>query len=259
MSTSFDGVLPAALEGLRARDWQPITLGQSEAAVWRIAGGGETLFLKTTPRHDLSELPGEAARLAWLADTPIPAPAIRDYIEADSAFWLLTTALPGRDLTTLVQQPVDLRNALASGLRALHDLDPATCPFDQRLDAKLAEGAANVAAGRVDETDFDTARAGWTATGVLDWVHRHRPAETDLVVAHGDASLPNILSQGAAFGGVVDCGRLGVADRWQDLAIACRSIIFNCGPDHVAPFLEEYGAVWDEERYRYYCTLDELF
>jgi aminoglycoside 3'-phosphotransferase-2 len=67
------------------------------------------------------------------------------------------------------------------------------------------------------------------------------------------------MVQHGAFAGIIDCGRLGVADRWQDLAIACRSLIYNCGQEHVAPFLATYGAEWDEERYRYYCTLDELF
>ncbi|MDF2799913.1 MAG: family aminoglycoside O-phosphotransferase, partial [Devosia sp.] len=58
---------------------------------------------------------------------------------------------------------------------------------------------------------------------------------------------------------MVDLARLGVADLWQDLAIACRSIQRNIGADHVASFLGSYGAEWDETRYRYYNALDNLF
>lgn len=260
MSTSFPGNLPPKLAAFGDREWTEVTLGQSDAGVWRIRGNGETLFLKQAPVHPLSEMPGEAARLDWLASTPVPAPQMREYLEIDNSFWLLMSALPGRDLTQLTDEPAMLCDVLASGLRALHALDPADCPFDHRLASKLSVGAANVAAGLVDETDFDDSRDGWTAQAVLDWLRTHQPAASeDLVVAHGDASLPNIVAENGAFSGIVDCSRLGVADRWQDLAIACRSVIFNCGEAHVPTFLAAYGADWDEERYRYYCALDELF
>jgi aminoglycoside 3'-phosphotransferase-2 len=264
MSTSFTDALalPAQLVPLLGQDRHEITLGRSDALVWRFTGRdeGEALFLKAEANHPLTELPGEAQRLQWLAGTGIPGPSLRASFDEGDYHWLLMTALPGSDLTQLVERPEALRNALATGLRALHALDPATCPFDHRLDVKLALGAANAAAGRVDETDFDETRSGWTAQRVVDWLVHHRPAGgEDLVVTHGDASLPNIIALDDAFAGFVDCGRLGVADRWQDLAIACRSLIYNCGGEHVAPFLATYGAEWDEERYRYYCTLDELF
>ena len=261
MSTSFaeEPALPARLASLLGQRRLQITLGRSGATVLRIGDSDETLFLKAEPVHPLGELPGEARRLHWLGSTPIAAPAIRAFFAEDGLNWLLMTALPGTDLTHLVDQPEQLRNALATGLRALHALDPAQCPFDRRLDAQLADGAARVAAGLVDETDFDESRLGWTASQVLDWLVAHRPANHDLVVTHGDASLPNIMALDGSFSGIIDCGRLGVADRWQDLALACRSIIYNCGQEHVAPFLSAYGAEWDEERYRYYCTLDELF
>jgi aminoglycoside 3'-phosphotransferase-2 len=261
MSTSFtDGPdLPARLAPLVGRNRLPITLGRSYASVWRFDGEGETLFLKAEPIHPLGELPGEARRLQWLGTTNIPAPQLRETFDEAGFTWLLMTALPGHDLTQLVSTPEALCNVLATGLRALHALNPATCPFDHRLDVRLADGTANVAASRVDETDFDASRHGWTARQVLDWLLAHRPASEDLVVTHGDASLPNIMADHGTFTGIIDCGRLGVADRWQDLAIACRSIIYNCGQQHVAPFLATYGATWDEERYRYYCTLDELF
>ncbi|QQR35152.1 aminoglycoside 3'-phosphotransferase [Devosia oryziradicis] len=263
MSTSFTAgpALPARLASLLGEDRQEITLGRSGALVWRFAGkeDSEALFLKADAVDPLSELPGEAERLRWLATTTVAGPRLRASFAESGYNWLLMTALPGTDLTHLVERPEQLRNVLATGLRALHALDPSSCPFDRRLDAKLASGAANLFAGRVDETDFDESRLGWTGHQVLDWLHAHRPAGEDLVVAHGDASLPNVMAQDDAFAGVVDCGRLGVADRWQDLAIACRSLIYNCGREHVAPFLDAYGAEWDEERYRYYCTLDELF
>lgn len=251
--------LPERLNWLAGRAMAEITLGKSGAGVWRIDDGARPLFLKTETLHPLSEMPGEAARLTWLATTGLPAPELLDHFEQDGHYWLLMSALPGRDLTHSVDRPDDVVHILATALRRMHSIDPGTCPFDHTLDARLATGAANVAAGIVDETDFDTAHEGWTAAAVLHWLRANRPGSGNLVVTHGDVSLPNLMASGRAFSGFIDCGRLGVADRWQDLAIACRSLTFNCGPEYVAPFLDAYGAAWDEERHRYYNALDELF
>ena len=259
MSTAFARLLPARLRQLAGRDAVDVTIGKSGAAVWRVDDGAAPLFLKSEPAHPLSEMPGEAARLAWLADTAVAAPKLIDHFEQDGRYWLLMTALPGQDLTHPVDRPQEIVQILATALRQMHGLDPLSCPFDHRLDARLATGAANVAAGRVDESDFDTEHEGWTAAAVLNWLQANRPPPGDLVVTHGDVSLPNLMAAGGTFTGFIDCGRLGVADRWQDLAIACRSLTYNCGRDHVSAFLDAYGAPWDEQRSRYYNALDELF
>ena len=257
MSGDHDGLIwPLRLASLGER--VQIDLGRSNALVWRIQGEA-ALFVKAEPIHSLAELPGEVKRLFWLASTTIAAPRVLDSFDDGGFAWLLMTALPGADLSQQADRPVELVYALAAGLKSLHALDPADCPFDHRLNAQLARGAANLVAGRVDQSDFDDARQGWTTQQVLDWLLQHRPKNEDLVVTHGDASLPNIMASDQAFAGFIDVGRLGVADRWQDLALACRSLIHNCGRQHVAPFLAAYGAEWDELRYRYYCTLDELF
>ncbi|WP_297104913.1 APH(3') family aminoglycoside O-phosphotransferase [uncultured Devosia sp.] len=252
--------LPESLSPLRDLDWSPINIGESSASVWRIAlGDGNAAFLKSEPLHPLAELPGEIERLNWLTHMGFKAPRVVDAEQGHERLWLLMSAVPGEDLTHYLDQPDVFVHVYAQGLKRLHALDTTTCPFDHGIEARLAAAESRVEAGLVDETDFDDARSGWTARQVLDWLKVNRPQTGQQIVTHGDASTPNILAFDRRFSGMVDCGRIGLADVWQDLALACRSIEFNIGRDHIAPFLSAYGAEWDEAKYLYYCTLDELF
>lgn len=67
------------------------------------------------------------------------------------------------------------------------------------------------------------------------------------------------MAEADRFTGFIDCGRLGVSDRFQDLALAARSIERNLGADWVAPFFREYGVEPDERRMAFYRFLDNFF
>lgn len=252
--------LPESLSPLRDLEWHEITIGKSASSVWRITlGDGNAVFLKSEALHPLAELPGEIERLNWLTKMGFKSPRVIDAEQADDRLWLLMSAVPGEDLTHYVDRPGDVVRAYAQGLKRIHALDPTHCPFDHSLEIRLEDANKRLNAGLVDETDFDSEHAGWTGQQVFDWLLANRPEPGTLVVTHGDASAPNVLAQDGRFSGLVDCGRLGVADMWQDLTIACRSIAYNIGQEHVAAFLAAYGAEWDEAKYRFYNALDEMF
>ena len=44
---------------------------------------------------------------------------------------------------------------------------------------------------------------------------------------HGDFCLPNIFADDSGLTGLIDLGRAGVADKWQDIAICYRSLSNN--------------------------------
>ncbi|MGX5793668.1 APH(3')-II family aminoglycoside O-phosphotransferase [Pseudomonas sp. E2-15] len=236
-------------------------IGESRADVFRLhQHDGADLFLKAEPVGEFGELAHEIERLRWLQQVNLPAPVVLDALTENHHHWLLMTAVPGQDLasanTLSAAQIVDI---LATALRTLHQIPIAQCPFDHTLDQRIALARQHVSAGLVDAADFDDERLGRSAEDVLAELLSTQPNTHDLVVAHGDACLPNFMVQGGRFSGFIDCGRLGVSDRYQDLALAARSIERNLGPEWVKPFFERYGVEPDEQRMRFYCLLDEFF
>ncbi len=86
----------------------------------------------------------------------------------------------------------------------------------------------------------------------------------DLVFTHGDYSLPNVIPNDdgtrVALSGFVDCARAGVGDRYQDLALAARSIASSLGPEWVSLLFERYALTHiDERKLGFYTLLDEFF
>jgi aminoglycoside 3'-phosphotransferase-2 len=236
-------------------------IGESRADVFRLRppeGGG--LFVKSELAGPLSELPQEIARLRWMRQRGLPCPEVLEAATENGRHWLLMTAVAGRDLASATDlTPAQAVQIIAQALRRLHAVPWQECPFDHRPAQRVEHAQAQVQAGRVDESDFDDERLGRTAADVLAELLEHMPQEVDAVVAHGDACLPNLMVDGAAFSGFIDCGRLGVSDRYQDLALASRSITRNLGAQWVAPFFEAYGVVPDAQRIRFYNLLDEFF
>ena len=236
-------------------------IGESRADVFRLRqDDGTDLFLKSEPVEELGELADEIERLRWLRQMDMPAPAVLDEVTEHQRHWLLMTTVPGRDLASASELSAEqVINILATALRTLHRVPVALCPFDHSLRRRIARAQEHVRAGLVDETDFDDERLGRSAEDVLAELLSTQPKTHDLVVTHGDACLPNFMALDAGFSGFIDCGRLGISDRYQDLALAARSIERNLGLEWVKPFFELYGVEPDEQRITFYCLLDEFF
>ncbi|MCM6774175.1 aminoglycoside 3'-phosphotransferase [Nocardia sp. CDC159] len=194
------------------------------------------------------EAVAEYQRLIWLGEQGIRVPAVAVF--EDDVLVLEDAGSP-----SLSEHPAP-GELLGRVLRRLHEIPIAACPFDGRLEVTLEQARRNVAEGRVDAEDFDDDHATLTPDQVLQRLHARRPRTEDLVVTHGDYTPPNVLVGGI----VIDVGRLGVADRHRDLALAQRDLLDDHGPDEVDAFFAAYGrADPDPELLEYYRTLDELF
>jgi aminoglycoside 3'-phosphotransferase-1 len=258
-------VLPASLAsqtiGYR---WARDTVGMSGAAVYRLWGksGEPNLYLKHGRDGIAEDIAGEAERLRWLRGR-LSAPALRTFVAEPGEAWLLTEALPGRAawqvMTAHPAQQDALAEAIAAFLLQLHAIPAAQCPFDASASLRLAEARWRLDAGLVDEAGFDDARQGWTAHRAWDEMITLRPPPAEPVVTHGDFSLDNLLVEDGKVTGCIDLDRLGVADRYQDLAIIWNNL-GEFGPDLRQRFLRAYGiAEPDERSLAFYLMLDEMF
>lgn len=196
--------------------------------------------------------------MAWLAQRA-PAPTVLAVAAQGDKEWLLMTALPGVDALRCSLPPQIKIRLVADALSALHAIRAEECPFDESLDRRIVGAQEAVAKGLVDESQFDERNAGRSAASLFEELLQTRPSAADRVVTHGDACFPNFMLDGRSFAGFVDCARVGRADRYQDLALACRSIEYDLGEEWVASFLRAYGLPQaDQERLAFYRLLDEF-
>ncbi len=236
--------------------------------VWRCTRDhAPSLYLKAADVSMDMQLGGEAERLRWMRDQHLPVPIVREYGRAGDVEFLILEEVRGvvaSDLQWAMSLPAVI-TALGEGLAFLHRTPIQHCPFDHRIATQIHAVRGRIAAGRVREDGFDEIRAGRTASDLFTELLRLVPANEDLVFAHGDFCLPNILLARTPRGvvelaGLIDCGRAGVADRHQDIALGLRSITDAFGPEWIQPFLRAYGLPHaDEERVLFFTLLDEFF
>lgn len=250
-----------ALAGYR---WERSDVGQSGGQVYRLHGkpGAPDLYLKYGQAGLADDITDEMVRLRWLGEH-VPAPKVVHFTRTLDEAWLVMTAIAGQTAYQVMQERSDLRvsvvDAIATFLHRIHAIPASDCPFTSEHAYRLARARARIEAGLVDEDDFDAERQGWTAEQVWEAMHRLLPLAPDPVVTHGDYSLDNLLIQDGEVSGCIDAGRVGIADRYQDLAIA-----LNCleefGVSLKERFLKQYGIV-DPQRSKlqFHLMLDELF
>lgn len=258
--------IPAALQTLIAdARFEEIHEGMSGTHIFRLEHDAQAdQYLKIAERHSEQDLSAEVSRLLWL-NGRLPVPRVIYWAEDDTRQYLLISALSGLVLydESLRDQLPALMRLYASGLRQIHAVPVKACPFDLRLDVKIAQAAARMQSGMVDANNFDPERQGRTPQSAFRELLATRPTDDqDLVFTHGDYCTPNVLvdPDTMSLSGFIDWGRCGIADRYVDLALAARSIEYNFGAAWVQPFFDAYGIHEpDTAKVAFYRLLDEFF
>ena len=239
------------------------------------------LCLKHATGPAATDVFDEAAWLRWLA-SHAPVPAVRQLIATgqggtlqhtdqlpranDDWTWLLMNVLPGRTAHEVLQVSADapevqaaVVDALVAFLHRVHAIPINSCPFINDHHRRHIHARGRLKAGVVNADHFGAQHDGWTAHEVWNAMVALVPLDVDFVVAHGDFSLDNVLlaerGKGDGFDvvGCLDVGRVGVADRYQGLAI-----LYDCltefGDALQARVFIEYGVVAVEVRVTCSCT-----
>ncbi|GIN71331.1 aminoglycoside phosphotransferase APH(3') [Bacillus sp. J14TS2] len=237
------------------------TSGHSEASTFFLKKGGHSLYLKTQVANAVEPLQVEQEKMGWLQGK-LAVPEILYYGQDEKQEYLLMTEIKGIDASDsahITNIPL-VTKQLAQGLREIHSLCVEHCPFQRTLDVTIKEAQVRVEKSLVDTEDFDEERKGKTAEELFQDLLENRPREEDPVFTHGDYCLPNIILRNNKVSGFIDLGRAGISDRYQDIALAVRSIARNFGKQYISLFLKEYGLEQvEQEKIDFYQLLDEFF
>lgn len=244
--------------------WARDNVGQSGATIYRLYGKPDApeLFLKHGKGSVANDVTDEMVRLNWLTEF-MPLPTIKHFIRTPDDAWLLTTAIPGKTAFQVLEEYPDsgenIVDALAVFLRRLHSIPVCNCPFNSDHVFRLAQAQSRMNNGLVDASDFDDERNGWPVEQVWKEMHKLLPFSPDSVVTHGDFSLDNLIFDEGKLIGCIDVGRVGIADRYQDLAI-----LWNClgefSPSLQKRLFQKYGIDNpDMNKLQFHLMLDEFF
>jgi aminoglycoside phosphotransferase len=200
----------------------------------------------------------EAERLAWLAGT-VPVPVVQLVSEGTEVDWIVTQRLIGHpaNRVDLHGDVTGITVTVARALRALHDtvVDRESFPFPMGWEPLAEEIGRSVP--RLEPRSLPDPYARYSAAQLEEFWIAGRPATEDVVLCHGSARLDNLIVDPDVVGWV-DVGRLRLADRHLDLAIAQRSVHRNFGPDAVFAFYEAYDVDPDLVRLDHYLLAGHL-
>lgn len=250
---------PALRDLIAGQEGHEVLIGWSGVRVFRLSGGR---YLKISTSPDLDLRP-EKERLAWLAGR-LPVPELLYFSAEDSRQYLLISEIPGLPAfdAHFKGEAARIAALLAEGLRLIHGVDVRGCPFDRRNDVMIETAHTRLVQGLCDDLRLDPVRRGRDGQELFAQLVETCPPVEDLVFAHGDYCLPNILIDPDRWtlNGFIDWGSAGIADRYLDLALAARSLTFNFGAEWVQPFFDAYGLDEpDLAKVEFYQLLDEFF
>src|ERR1043166_5077533 len=161
--TSVINDLPVSWKAwLAGKQIVPVDTGMSGASVFRvIAEHGIDHYLKIGTGAVADLLRREIERTQWLASAGIRVPEVLARCAKESFVAVAMSGLAGRSAEQSGQ--TDWRPGVATIARAfahLHSLPVATCPFDERLEIRLARASLLVCSDAIDPTHFAERNAG---------------------------------------------------------------------------------------------------
>ncbi len=152
----------------------------------------------------------------------------------------------------------------AEALKNLHSIDISGCSVNNILDKRLHDIKIRLADYDLEKkcSYYDYLKGETKSISKRDiykYLLNNKPFRDEHRVTHGNYSFDNIISENETIK-YLDLGRGGVADRYQDIALAVKSVHEDLGKEWINTFYEYYGIKnVDKEKINYYILLDEFF
>lgn len=233
--------------------------GMSPANVYQCELDSRNVYLKTIHKRysgTTYSVKREADIMKWLWGK-LNVPSVIEFGEINDEEFLIMSEITGSHIDDYIKQPELYVNYLADAIHLLQKADISECPFSSSVDIRLAELDFllnnNLADVNIDNwektTEFNSPQE------LYKWLCNNKPSE-EYVFTHGDIGANLFVKNGEIF--FYDLARMGIADRWVDIAFAVRDIRKEC-PDYEQLFFDKLGVKPNYEKINYYILLDEMF
>lgn len=254
MKNNFDIKTKKIIENTQLKE---IKIGYSDTKVYTFTKENKQYFLKIGKPGTLTKEYNKLKEISKYIKTP----QIVLY-EKNKYEQLITTKIKGNMVCSkyYLKKPTGAIDIIVEAFKELYSVNINKIKIDESLNHKLSIAKYNIENNLItdDNLSEEVKRKFKTRENILKYLEENK-WEEDLVLSHGDISLPNIFSYKSKFTGFIDLGDLGIADRWFDIAIVIRSINFNFGEEYSKLFLKKLNIEFDEFKYNYFMLLMELY
>lgn len=241
----------------------PTEGGATSATLYRlISAEKRAYYLKINPDPNAAEsLNDDKIIYEWLSGK-IEVPEVIFYKKTATYEALCVTEIEGMTLEEMIGSVADEKiiQLYAQTLKKLHSIPIENCTVQRNLADKLNTLKYRIAQGLVAADEFEEEYKQLSTKELFEQLLLKIPVDYEPVFTHGDYCFDNLLIKEGQLSGLIDIGRGGVADKYQDIALAIRSIRHELGEEYIGLFCKEYGLEnLKEEKVFFYTLLDEFF
>ncbi|MFY8003687.1 MAG: aminoglycoside 3'-phosphotransferase, partial [Chitinophagaceae bacterium] len=226
--------------------------GNTAANVYKLITADEHIYLLKNQKDSLHSY---YKNLLWLKGK-IAVPIVHFYEQYQNEYYLCTAFIDGITLEDLLPfwKPEKVITIYASILKQLHAIPINDMAIVADLETKMVNAKQRMIENTIDLKGLQPEYMGMDVADLFLQLQILKPTNFDIVFTHGDYCFDNIIIQNNDLAALIDVGNGGIADRYQDIALAVRSIKNEWQDEKlVALFYSSYGLKEiDEQKLAFY-------
>ncbi|WP_428659337.1 APH(3') family aminoglycoside O-phosphotransferase [Runella sp.] len=241
----------------------PAAGGATSATLYRLISSEKGVYyLKINHDPDATEsLNDDKTIYEWLSGK-IEVPKVIFYKKTATYEALCVTEIEGITLEAMIGTVAEeeIIQLYAQTLKKLHSMPIEDCTVQRNLAGKLNTVKYRIEQDLIAADEFEEGYQYLSPKELFERLLRKIPDNYEPVFTHGDYCFDNLLIKQGKLSGLIDIGRGGIADKYQDIALAIRSIRHELGDEYIGLFCKEYGLEnLNKEKVFFYTLLDEFF